>query len=118
MTTPSRLSRLFLHLPVNTEDERRAARQVINELVSRYGGATISLLESPVFRGYWESDGEVFEDVIALFLIDVQNREIESPEFVAELTELRTFSFRAYEQAGAPQLEIWLVAHSIFRVGG
>lgn len=117
MTTLSRYTRLFFHLPVNNEAERDAAQQVVDELSRRYRGATTSLLEAPVFRGYWESDGQFMEDAVALILVDVQDRAMDSPELAAELAEMRRFAFRAYEQAGAPQLEIWLVSHPIFRMG-
>jgi hypothetical protein len=118
MTTLSGYTRLFFHLPVNNAAERDAAERVVDELNQRYRGATTSLLEAPVFRGYWQSDGEIIEDALALILVDVQDHAMDAPELAAQMEELRASAFQAYEEARASQLEIWLVAHPIFRAAG
>ena len=103
--------RVTFLLPVNTVGERWAAEQVIQRVVLALGGATHSLLQPSMLRGYWENEaGELFIDEIALLFADT---EAGDPELIALLSELRRVAAAFYDEVGSPQEEFWMTTEAL-----
>lgn len=117
MPTLTPRTRLDVFLPVNNPAEMSAAVRVREALVQRFGGATQSSLQSPVFRGYWVApDGELYVDEIAIATVDV-DQDINDTRLQEGLDSLRGAMFAAYARAGSTQQEVWLTAHPLFGIG-
>lgn len=110
--TPNRFTRVTLFLPVNTIDEITAATRIRSVLVRRYMGATASLFQPPILRGYWRSGRRVYTDEIAMVTVDIA-RDLNEAAVLQELEALRVELCDIYRQAGSPQEVIWLTAHAI-----
>lgn len=108
--------RLTLFLPANDRLERRAARESITEMQTRFGGATRTNLAPPPLRGYWfdSETGTLYVDRIAVVFSDVE--AVMSDALLEETGVLHAFALARYSDAGRTQLEIWFTVQPLERV--
>lgn len=78
-------------------------------------GGTRSSFNPPVFRGYWvEPDGEtIIEDDIALLFTDIPTTVMDRVALENAVQGLKQSAFRAYEEFGSPQDDVWIVIESV-----
>jgi hypothetical protein len=108
--------RVTFLLPVNTVGERWAAEQVVHRVRLAFGGATHSLLQPSMLRGYWENEaGELFIDEIALVFADT---EISEPDLTAMISETRRAAAAFYDEVGSPQEEFWMTTEPLQILAG
>ena len=110
--TPARFTRITLFLPVNNIGEITAATRVRSRLLRRYRGATTTLFQPPVLRGYYRSGATLYTDDIALVMVDVP-RDLGQVTFLREIEQLRIAVCDTYHRSGSPQETIWLTANPI-----
>ena len=110
-------TRITLFLPVNSFVEVSAANAVISAVLHVFNGVTYSELQRPVFTGYWTNGAtkEVYRDRISFTIIDVP-QDLASEELSGRLDDLRGLVFNAYRDAGASQLDVWVIASSIVMI--
>lgn len=122
-------TRVFCHLPINTNTkagmgEVKVVRDVIQFLEKlrkksvNLKGYTKTIEFPPVMEGFWrDSTRKRFlkEDVV-MFIVDFE-LTIREGRLWATIAEFREFIKSKYRQhTGKAQDEIWVVAHSIFRL--
>ena len=110
--TPARFTRITLFLPVNNIGEITAATRVRSRLLRRYRGATTTLFQPPVLRGYYRSGATLYTDDIALVMVDVP-RDLSEVTFLREIEQLRIAVCDTYRRSGSPQETIWLTTSPI-----
>ena len=111
--TPARFTRITLFLPVNNISEITAATRVRSRrLLRRYRGATTTLFQPPVLRGYYRSGATLYTDGIALDMVNVP-RDLGQVAFLREIEQLRIAVCDTYRRSGSPQETIWLTASPI-----
>jgi hypothetical protein len=80
---------------------RQLLRQTFKELRKRFGAAT---WETQTLRGAWEHEGEVYEDTLARFFVDVPD----TPENLAHFRD-----YKAVLKTRFRQLDIWITSHPL-----
>jgi hypothetical protein len=115
-------TRVVCHLPLNSVQEERAFKAVIQCLRSQRRtrvGVTGYTYSSPTSfsGGWWSPQGkEWLSDRVVLLLIDYQveltDRRVSLSEKIAELKEKIQ---DAYTRHGRPQEEVWVVSFPVTR---
>ena len=108
-------NRLSVCLPVNSPEEQLAAARVTAFVRERFGGLTVSRLDSAAFRGHWydPQTNILYEDAIAVLQTDHPDDLFPAAEVAAFAEDVRAATDAAYEAAGSRQLEIWVVIEQL-----
>jgi hypothetical protein len=114
----------MIHLPCGTPAEAKVVKRFVKYLEEQrrkpfaLNGFTHSNSSFPTFAGYWRRStrGALLQENVVLFLLDYHHN-LESQAMVDNLAQLKRSLQEWYvEFTGAPQDEIWMVAHPIARV--
>jgi hypothetical protein len=106
--------RIQVYLPINTNNERLAARRIVTHLYRHHGGATHSTLAGRTFRGYWYDNerSTLYQDEIAIAWADIPAAP-DGQELQDMVQDLRYFSSDQYDRFGSGQLEIWITVEPV-----
>lgn len=117
MATRLNGTRITLFLPVNKPAEILAATTITSDMRQQFRGITYSQFRQPVFTGYWIDGDTIYRDRISLVIVDVQ-QDLASDELLHRLDGLRGLIFKAYSDAGFPQIDVWVIASPIVMLVG
>jgi len=106
--------------PLNDNREEKAVHAVIRYLQAQresripLTGFTYSMLNDPVFTGFWWSGSNWVPDRVVLFIIDYA-LSLDDPRLSGVLGRLKRVIERRYTQYGNPQQEVWIIAQRATR---
>lgn len=109
--------RIAYHLPINDAAEAHAASDAISILKGKrktgVKGFTHSVVNMPVFRGYWWSSKRQrwVPDRIVVCYTDVLAGDDAAIDLPGQLAEEINKLYVSY--TGQPQAEIWIVSHPV-----
>jgi hypothetical protein len=66
-----------------------------------------------LLKGFWTSDDQIYIDEIALVFIDLSLADYPPAVVEKTLESVRAHALKAYEEAGARQIDIWMTVEPL-----